>query len=115
MGQVLVASARMQAERRGEDESGTRELGGELAGATGVGAGTVFGAGGGLRPQPHGTMDLIMEPAFNHSGPATDGCGSTYVNSFAHLIVEIDTGRGSASGTSRFATSSETALSFDDE
>jgi hypothetical protein len=84
MGQILVASAPMRVGERGEEEFGTGEIGeefgGELAGTTGVGVGTVFGAGVGLHLQPHGIMGLMTEPADNHSGRATDGCGSTYVS-----------------------------------
>jgi hypothetical protein len=80
VGRSLVASPRRQAEEAGEEELGTGEIGRELVGAIGVGAGTVFGAGVGLRLQPHGIMDLMTEPADSHSGRATDGSGSTCVS-----------------------------------
>jgi hypothetical protein len=65
------------------------QVGGGPAGARGVGAGTVTGAGVGLRLQPHGIMGLIMEPAFNRNGRAMDGSGSTYVSRRARRIVEV--------------------------
>ena len=98
MGEALAAFARMH-EERGQDELGRLrpEVGGELAGTRGVGAGTVTGAGVGLRRQPHGIMGLMREPACNRNGRAADGSGSTYVSRCARRIVEVDTDRSLAS------------------
>jgi hypothetical protein len=68
------------------------EVGRGLAGTSGVGAGTVTGAGVGPRLQLHGIMDLIMEPAFNRNGRATDGSGSMYASKRARRIVEVGSG-----------------------
>jgi hypothetical protein len=68
------------------------QVGGGLAGTSGVGAGTVTGAGVGLRQRPHGIMGLITEPAFNPNGGATDGSGSTSVSRRARRMVEVGMG-----------------------
>jgi len=98
MGEALAASLRMQ-EERGEEVLGRsrQEVGGGLAGTRGVGAGTVTGAGVGLRPQPHGIMGRMTERASNRNGRAADGSGSTYVSRYAFRIVEVGTARSLAS------------------
>jgi hypothetical protein len=79
-----AASASMQTEEAGEEGLGMgrsrEEVCGGLPGTSEGGAGTVTGAGVGLRLQPHGTMGLMTEPAFNRNGRATDGSGSTFVS-----------------------------------
>jgi hypothetical protein len=85
-----AASAQMQTEEVGEEGLGMgrspEEVCGRLPGTREGGAGTVTGAGVGLRLQPHGIMGPIMEPAFNRNGRAMDGSGPTYVSRCARRI-----------------------------